>query len=267
MWFQPYTLKDRAFTRRLIERVHRADFEALVITVDLAAGGRRERDLRNGIAIPLKLRPSLVLDVVRRPGWATRYARHGSPQFENVRDLNPSEGAGLTIAHKVGTMLDTAFSFDDLTRLRDQWQRHIVVKGVQHPADAVRLVELGIDAIWISNHGGRQLDGAQSSLESLHAVRHAIGPGAELIIDSGVRRGVDIVKAVALGAQAAAIARPALFGAAVGGYEGALRAIDILLDEAKRTMMLCGTPTIDAVRAGDVIDDEGAFNPKFPASP
>ncbi|SAK84570.1 L-lactate dehydrogenase [Caballeronia pedi] len=253
LWFQLYTLKDRDFMRKLIGRVRGADFEALVVTVDLAVGGKRERDLRNGIAIPLKPRLSHVLDALRHPSWTMRYARHGSPQFENVRDLDPGEGAGLTIAHKVGTMLDAAFSFDDLARLRDQWGRRIVVKGVQHPADAARLASLGIDALWISNHGGRQLDGAQSSLESLHAVRRALGSGAELIIDSGVRRGVDIVKAVALGAQAAAIGRPALFGAAVGGDEGALRAVDILLDEAKRAMVLCGTPNVDAIRASDVI--------------
>ncbi|SAL05508.1 L-lactate dehydrogenase [Caballeronia calidae] len=253
LWFQLYTLKDRDFTRKLIDRVRGADFEALVVTVDLAVGGKRERDLRNGIAIPLKPRVSHVLDALRHPGWAMRYARNGSPQFENVRDLDPGDGAGLTIAHKVGKMLDAAFSFDDLARLRDQWGRRIVVKGVQHPADAARLASLGIDAIWVSNHGGRQLDGAQSSLESLHALHRALGAGVELIIDSGVRRGVDIVKAVALGAQAAAIARPALFGAAVGGDEGALRVIDILLDEAQRAMVLCGTPTVDAIRSGDVI--------------
>ncbi|BBU31792.1 alpha-hydroxy-acid oxidizing enzyme [Burkholderia sp. THE68] len=253
LWFQLYTLKDRDFMRKLIERVRGADFEALVVTVDLAVGGKRERDLRNGIAIPLKLRASHVADALCHPRWTMHYARNGSPQFENVRDLDPGEGAGLTIAHKVGTMLDAAFSFDDLARLRDQWGKRIVVKGVQHPADAARLASLGIDALWISNHGGRQLDGAQSSLESLHAVRRALGSGVELIIDSGVRRGVDIVKAVALGAQAAAIGRPALFGAAVGGDEGALRAVDILLDEAKRAMVLCGTPTVDAIRAGDVI--------------
>jgi isopentenyl diphosphate isomerase/L-lactate dehydrogenase-like FMN-dependent dehydrogenase len=253
LWFQLYPLKDREFTRRLIGRAHGADFEALVVTVDLAVGGKRERDLRNGIAIPLKPRVSHVLDAMRHPGWALRYARHGSPQFENVRDLDPGEGAGLTIAHKVGTMLDAAFSFDDLARLRDQWGRRIVVKGVQHPDDAKRLASLGIDAIWISNHGGRQLDGAQSSLESLDAVHRATGSDIELIIDSGIRRGVDIVKAMALGARAAAIARPVLFGAAVAGDEGALRAIDILIDEAKRAMVLCGTQNAAAVRAGSVV--------------
>ncbi|SAK96672.1 FMN-dependent alpha-hydroxy acid dehydrogenase [Caballeronia hypogeia] len=261
-WFQLYTLKDRDFTRKLIDRVRGADFEALVVTVDLAVGGKRERDLRNGIAIPLKPRVSHVLDAMRHPGWALRYLRQGSPQFENVRDLDPGEGAGLTIAHKVGTMLDAAFSFDHLARLRDQWGGRIVVKGVQHPADAGRLARLGIDAIWVSNHGGRQLDGAQSSLESLDAVRRALGAEVELIIDSGVRRGVDILKAVALGARAAGVARPVLFGAAVAGAAGALRAIDILLDEAKRAMALCGTPNVDAIRAGDVIASSSHIAPK-----
>jgi isopentenyl diphosphate isomerase/L-lactate dehydrogenase-like FMN-dependent dehydrogenase len=253
LWFQLYPLNDRAFTHKLIERAHGADFEALVITVDLAVGGKRERDLRNGVAIPLKMRPSLVLDAMSRPGWSMRYLKHGSPQFENVRDLDPGEGAGLTIAHKVGTMLDRAYSFDDVARMRDRWSRRMVVKGVQHPDDAARLAAIGVDAVWVSNHGGRQLDGAQSSFESLGAVRRALGTQTEWIIDSGIRRGVDIVKAVALGAQAAGIARPALFGAAVAGYEGALRAIDILIDEATRAMVLCGTPTLDAVRNGGVL--------------
>jgi isopentenyl diphosphate isomerase/L-lactate dehydrogenase-like FMN-dependent dehydrogenase len=253
LWFQLYPLNDRAFTDKLIGRARGADFEALVVTVDLAVGGKRERDLRNGVAIPLKMRPSLVVDAMSRPGWSMRYLKHGSPQFENVRDLDPGEGAGLTIAHKVGTMLDRAYSFDDIARMRDRWPRRIVVKGVQHPDDAARLAAIGVDAVWVSNHGGRQLDGAQSSFASLCAVRRALGAQTELIIDSGIRRGVDIVKAVALGAQAAGIARPALFGAAVAGYEGALRAIDILIDEATRAMVLCGTPTLDTLRNGDVL--------------
>jgi len=253
LWFQLYTLKDRAFTQSLLDRAHACNFEALVVTVDLATGGKREHDLRNGIAIPLKLGVRHAYQVISRPKWALRFAANGAPQFENVRGLGGGNDAGLTIAAKVGQMLDAAFSWDDLARLRDQWKGPLVVKGVQHPLDAVRLAEMGIDAVWVSNHGGRQLDGAESSFESLQNVTRTVAGRTEFIIDSGIRRGVDIIKSLAFGARSVAIGRPALFGAAAGGFAGAQRAIDILLDEAKRAMMLCGVRSVDEVENAGLI--------------
>jgi L-lactate dehydrogenase (cytochrome)/(S)-mandelate dehydrogenase len=247
LWFQLYTLRDRAFTAALVDRAAAADYETLVVTLDLVTGGKRERDLRNGVSVPLRLGPRQLLQMLARPGWTWRAARQGSPRFENVRDLAADGDAGLTIAARVGQMLDAAFTWDDLARIRDRWPRRLVVKGVQHPQDADRLAGMGIDGIWVSNHGGRQLDGAAGAVDSLPALAHAVRGRAEIMIDSGIRRGVDIVKALASGAGCVAFGRPVLFGACAAGERGAHRAIGILVDELERAMKLCGTPDIPAI--------------------
>ena len=259
LWFQLYTLRDRAFTSALVDRANAAGYEALVVTVDLATGGKRERDLRNGVSIPLQLGVKQVLEMLVRPGWTLRAIRQGSPQFENVRGLSSDGSAGLTIAAKVGKMLDSAFTWDDLARIRDSWPRKLVVKGVQHPHDASRMASMGIDAVWVSNHGGRQLDGAAAAVDSIPAVVDAVNGRAEIMMDSGVRRGIDVVKAIALGANYVAIGRPALFGACAGGERGARRALEILIDEIERSMKLCGAPDIQSIQSSLVMSaDRGS---------
>ena len=161
-------------------------------------------------------------------------------------------------------MLDAAFTWDDLARIRDRWPRRLVVKGVQHPQDADRLAAMGIDAVWVSNHGGRQLDGAVSAIESLPGVVLAIRGRAEVMIDSGIRRGVDIVKAMASGAGCVAFGRPALFGACAAGERGAHRAIAILIDEMEQAMKLCGTPDTGAI--GPSLIEPGARVAQVPAT-
>ena len=245
LWFQLYVLRDQAFTLALVDRARAADYEALVVTVDLPTGGKRERDLRNGVSIPLRPNARQLLDIARRPAWALRMLRQGSPQFENVRGLlSDGSDAGLTIAAKVGQNLDASFDWDDLARIRDRWPRRLLVKGVQHPQDAQRLVAMGVDGIWVSNHGGRQLDGAQSSVASLPALVQAVAGRAEIVLDSGVRRGSDALKVLALGGQAVAIGRAALYGASAGGEAGVRRALEILLDELRRSMQLSGVASV-----------------------
>jgi L-lactate dehydrogenase (cytochrome)/(S)-mandelate dehydrogenase len=151
----------------------------------------------------------------------------------------------LTIAAKVGQSLDAAFSWEDLSRLRDQWKGKLLVKGVEHPLDAARLASLGVDAVWISNHGGRQLDGALATADALPAIAKALAGKVDVIIDSGVRRGVDILKARALGAQAVAVGRAVLFGAAVAGEAGARHALQILIDELQLSMKLSGVGAVN----------------------
>ena len=250
LWFQLYVLRDQAFTLDLVDRARDAGYEALVVTVDLPTGGKRERDLRNGISIPLRLGARQLLDIARRPAWGLRMLRHGSPQFENVRGLLSDDSAGLTIAARVGQNLDARFGWDDIARIRDRWPRQLLIKGVQHPQDAARLVALGVDGIWVSNHGGRQLDGARSSVASLPAVVEAVAGRATILIDSGVRRGVDALKALALGAQAVAIGRAALFGASAGGEAGVRRALAILTDELSRSMQLSGVASVQQIGRG-----------------
>lgn len=240
LWFQLYVLRDQAMTSQLVERARAADYEALVVTVDLPAGGKRERDLRNGISIPLRIGPRLIRDAMIRPGWVWRMARHPQPAFENVRGLLGDDSAGLTIAARVGQNLDARYDWGDLARLRDQWPRKLLVKGVEHPADAKRLAALGVDGIWISNHGGRQLDGAIASFDAVPAIRAAVGDDLPLLLDSGVRRGIDVLKAVGRGVEAVGIGRAALYGAAVAGEAGVERVLDILLGELTLAMKLAG---------------------------
>ena len=245
LWFQLYVLKDRSFNEQLVERAWAAGYSALVVTVDLQAGGKRERDLKNGISIPLQISLKQVISGMTHPGWAWQMLRHGSPQFQNVKGYMGQQNADLTIAAKVGQSLDAAFSWEDLSRLRDQWKGKLLVKGVEHPLDAARLVTLGVDSVWISNHGGRQLDGALATADALPAIAKELAGKVDVIIDSGVRRGVDILKARALGAQAVAVGRAVLFGAAVAGEAGARHALQILIDELQLSMKLSGVGAVN----------------------
>lgn len=240
LWFQLYVLKNPSVNDQLVARAQAAGYEALVVTVDLPVGGKRERDLRNGISIPLRFQGKHLWEGLTHPAWAWQMLRAGLPEFENVRDLMGEEGAGLTIAARVGQSLNASYQWSDLARLRDQWKGKLLVKGVQHPADAARMAEMGIDGIWVSNHGGRQLDGAIAAADSVPAIHAALQGRACLIMDSGVRRGVDALTAKALGANAVGIGRAALFGACAGGEQGAHRAIEILIDELRRAMQLSG---------------------------
>ena len=247
LWFQLYVLRDRAMNDSLVDRANAAGYEVLVVTVDLPAGGKRERDLRNGISVPLRMTGRHLLEGITHPGWALQMVRGGLPEFENVRGLLGDESAGLTIAARVGQNLDAAYNWDDLARLRERWPRKLLVKGVAHPADAARMVSLGVDGIWVSNHGGRQLDGAIATADALPRVAAEVRGKAALLIDSGVCRGIDALKARALGAQAVAIGRAALFGASAGGEAGVRRALEILTGELALAMKLSGIPTLKSV--------------------
>jgi len=246
LWFQLYVLRDKAFTYGLIDRARAAGYDTLVVTTDLQAAGKRERDLRNGISIPL--RPSLrhVWEGMTHPRWAWGVMRGGAPQFENVRGLLGDSDAGLTVAYRVARNLDAAFSWDELARIRAHWPGKLVVKGFLHPQDALRLADLGVDGLWLSNHGGRQLDGSISSIGALSMVKAAFQgrQSPTLMLDSGVRRGVDALKAIGLGAHAVAFGRPALFGAAVAGEEGVRRVLAIVIDELTRSMQLAGVAAV-----------------------
>ena len=244
LWFQLYVLKDRDFNDQLVDRARSAGYGVLVVTVDLQAGGNRERDLRNGITVPLRLSMRQILSGMAHPGWALQMLRGGSPQFENVRGYMGNQAANLTIAAKVGQSLDPSYDWNDLARLRERWKGKLLVKGVAHPQDTARLAALGVDGIWISNHGGRQLDGAVATADALPAIAAEVAGKIPLLIDSGVRRGVDILKARVLGAQAVAVGRAVLYGAAAGGEAGARRALQILIDELRLSMMLSGVSSL-----------------------
>ena len=256
LWFQSYIFKNKTFQTALIERARAADYEALMITVDLPVGGKRERDQRNDFSVPFKLTPKNTLDFALHPVWVLSMLRRGLPVMENLRELeqaNPkpsSTASASAIATSVGKNYDTAFDWDALQKLRDQWPRKLIVKGVLHPADAKRLADMGCDAVVVSNHGGRQLDGAVATLNALPGIVQAIGGRIPVLLDGGIRRGSDIVKALACGASGVLLGRATLYGAVAGGQSGAERAIAILKDELIRTMQLCGACTIQEIEAG-----------------
>ena len=248
LWFQSYMLRQRDFTMGLIERARVAGYEALIITIDMPTGGKRERDLRNDFGLPFRYTPRNVLDFARKPSWVFRLLKHKLPVLENMIGFVPNAIDTSTIASSVGKNYDPSFKWDDLEKIRALWPGKLLIKGVLHPEDALRCAQIGCDAIIISNHGGRQLDGAPSSMEMLPAIAQQVKGKLEIIIDGGVRRGADIVKALALGANAVMVGRPMLYGVSVAGQAGAQRALFLLQEELIRTLRLSG---ISALREID----------------
>jgi (S)-mandelate dehydrogenase len=240
-WFQLYVLKDRAYTDALVARAAAHGYEALVVTVDLPVGGKRERDLRNRFAQPFRPTARHVLEALGKPAWALGVLRHGLPDLANLRGYTRDAGeTRSTLASSVGRELDPSLDEARIAELRARWPGRFVVKGILHPGDALRAIELGADAIWVSNHGGRQLDGAIASLDALPAIAAAVAGRVPILLDGGVCRGVDVAVALARGASAVALGRATLYGALAGGEPGALRALEILGDELERTMRLLG---------------------------
>ena len=245
LWFQLYVLRERAFVEKLIARAEAAGYEALVPTVDLAVGGKRERDQRNGFSVPPRLTLRHLVSGALKPSWALRIALNGGlPDFVNVRGYGGSTERGLALASSVGRHTDPGFDWDDLARFRDRWKRKLIVKGVSRVDDAERMAQMGVDGVWVSNHGGRQLDGAVASLDAMQAIARAVGSKVAVIMDGGVRRGSDVLKARALGAQAVAVGRATLYGAAAGGEADARQALAILASELERAMQLSGVARV-----------------------
>lgn len=249
-WFQAYILKNQEFLAGLLKRALDADYEALMITVDLPVGGKRERDARNRISFPFQFTARHFRDFAFNARWLFEMARYGMPMVENLIGMEAQATNAGRIASSVGRSYDPSFDWDRLRRMRDDWPRRMIVKGILHPADADRLAGMGIDAIVVSNHGGRQLDGAVAPIDALPGIVEAVGGRAEVWVDGGIRRGSDIAKACALGANAVLVGRATLFGAFAGLEPGATRALTILTDELERTMQLCGAQSIAEIDRG-----------------
>ncbi len=249
LWFQAYILRNKPFLEALIQRALAADYEALVITVDLPVGGKRERDYRNDFSVPFRFTPKNVIDFMQHPRWLSSIIRHGMPVMENLVGLDAQATTSTAVASSVGRNYDASFDWAALQKIRDNWPRKLIVKGILGAADAVRVADMGGDAVVVSNHGGRQLDGAVATFDALPQVVNAINGRIPVLLDGGIRRGSDIFKALACGAQGVMLGRATLYGAAAAGEPGASRAIAILKDELVRTMQLCGacsTADIDA---------------------
>jgi len=247
LWFQAYIFRQRDMTMGLVERARRLGYEALMVTVDVPVGGKRERDFRNDFAIRFRFTPRNLLDFASRPVWALSLLRYGMPQLENVAGLAPEAKSTAEIASSVGQFWDADFDWDGLKEMRDRWPRKMLVKGILRADDAERLAAMGIDAVVVSNHGGRQLDGAVAALDALPAIVRAVKGKMSVLVDGGVRRGVDAVKAIALGAEAVMLGRATLYGACAAGEAGARRALEILRDELVRAMQLSGVRTVGEI--------------------
>ena len=259
LWFQAYILRNQPFLHALIERARAADYEALMITVDLPVGGKRERDLRNDFAVPFRFTAKNLLDFAGHPRWLAGILRHGMPVMENMVGLEAQATTSTAIASSVGRSYDPAFNWDSLQAIRDRWPRKLIVKGVLAPEDAQRAVALGADALVVSNHGGQQLNGAVASFDALPAVLRAVDGRIPVLVDGGVRRGSDIVKALARGAAGVMIGRATLYGATAAGEPGASRALAILKDELIRTMQLCGARSTAEIDAGLLFRENSPF--------
>jgi (S)-mandelate dehydrogenase len=245
LWYQLYAYKDQSVVDRLIDRVAEAGCEVLVITADAPVLGAREWDQRNYSA-PMKLSLASKLDVLRHPRWLAQVMLpSGAPTFENlVEFLPPGKYSALIGAKYSFSQINSRLSWHDVERIRKRWSGKLVVKGLLCVEDARRAVEAGVDGIVLSNHGGRQLDGAVSGVELLPAVASEVGDRVTIMVDGGFRRGGDVLKAVALGARAVLIGRAALYGLAAGGEAGAGRAIGMLRAEMDRAMLLLGCGSI-----------------------
>ncbi len=237
LWLQAYVFARRAITDAIIKRALDAGFEGLLLTSDFPVTGKRERDMKTGLLPRQRFTLATKLDILRHPRWMATVATR-RPRFVNVeRELAPGEDVRVFLGHN---MFDPALCWDDIQHFRDLWPRKLLLKGILRADDAERAVALGADGIVLSNHGGRQLDGAISGLEALPEVMRAVRGRISVMIDGGVRRGSDIAKAVALGAEGVLLGRAPVYGLGAGGSPGVSRALDILRDELDRTLALTG---------------------------
>ena len=239
-WMQVFIYRDRGFTRELAQRAAASNYDALVLTVDNQLMGNRERDIRNGFIIPPRLGITELAAMAYKWRWLLRM-RNELPRLTMGNYVKPGDTAGIAeIAGKLGSRLDPGMSWKDVDELRSIWRGPLVLKGILSPLEAREAVARGVDGIIVSNHGGRQLDGAVASLDALPAIVDAVGGRIPVLMDGGVRRGSDVVKAIALGAAACLIARPQLWGLAMAGETGVAHVLEILRREIDRTMGLCG---------------------------
>ncbi|REJ76668.1 MAG: alpha-hydroxy-acid oxidizing protein [Acidobacteria bacterium] len=248
LWFQVYVWRDRGLVEEMLQRARESGYEAIVITVDTAVLGRRERDVRSGFSLPPRLGLGTLVEGALHPGWTLDFLRGGPIEFANVAGRGTGPGGGaVALAEYVNAQFDAALSWRDLDWFRERWDGPIVLKGVQTVDDAVLAAEAGVDAVALSNHGGRQLDGAPPPVELIEPVREAIEDRLEIYCDGGVRRGSDVVKALALGADAVMVGRAYLYALAAAGESGVDWVLDFLRSGTARTLALCGLRGVDEI--------------------
>lgn len=242
-WFQVYVWRDRELVKEVLARAKAAGFSAIILTVDVPVVGNRERDGANDFTVPPKVTWRTATQALAAPGYLWDLATTSEIRPANFTHIRMNTG----LIDFINAQFDRAVTWDDVRWLRETWDGKLAIKGIATPEDAQRCVSIGADAVWVSNHGGRQLDTAPASIDTLPAIADAVAGKVEIILDGGVRRGSDVVKALALGANAVAIGRAYLYGLAAGGEAGVRRALDIIDSEVRRTMALCGRTQLSAL--------------------
>ena len=251
-WFQLYVMRDRGFIRELIQRAKAARCSALMLTLDLQILGQRHKDVKNGMSVPPKLTLANLIDLATKPGWAVR-ALLGRKTFGNLAGHVKGSKNIVTLSEWTASQFDPSLNWDDVAWIKQEWGGKLILKGILDAEDARLAVAAGADAIVVSNHGGRQLDGAMSSIQALPAIVEAVGHQTEVWFDGGIRTGQDILKATALGAKGSLVGRAFLYGLGAMGEAGVTKMLDILHKELDVSMALTGTKDIRDVNANNLV--------------
>ncbi|MEM9464441.1 MAG: alpha-hydroxy acid oxidase [Actinomycetota bacterium] len=246
-WFQLYPPREAELRDALLDRVAGAGYRTLVVTADVPAGSRRERQRKAHIRVPPKITPRLLVQSALHPAWSIAVLRHGIPRFRTIEEYIPG-GSLAAVAGFVGASLGGSLSFDYLREVRERWDGTIVVKGILDPGDARRSIDHGADAVWVSNHGGRQLEASPAAISCLRPVVEEVGDAVPVLFDSGVRSGADVARAISLGADFVFAGRPFYFGMGALGDRGAAHAYEILRDGLVNVMHQTGCETIAELR-------------------
>jgi L-lactate dehydrogenase (cytochrome) len=237
-----------------------ANCSALVLTIDLQVLGQRHSDIRNGLTVPPAIRLRNLINIALRPTWALSITRGKRKSFGNLAGYTPSDANVVSLASWIATQFDATLSWRDIEWVKSLWPRKLIIKGVLDVDDACIAAKAGVDAIVVSNHGGRQLDGAPSSISALPKVVDALGADVDVMFDGGIRSGQDVLRALALGAKSCLIGRSYIFGLGAGGEAGVAKAIDIIRSELDVTMALCGIRRVRDIDRSIIAQAEGALN-------
>jgi L-lactate dehydrogenase (cytochrome) len=252
LWFQTYLWRDRDIVADLVDRAEAARYEALVVTVDVPRSSDRRRDRLNQFGLPPRITSRTFIDGIRNPRWTRDFLLHPRITAANVAGRTDEDDA-VSVAAYVDRQFDPSATWDDLAWLRERWNGPLVIKGILSVDDAKRSVDVGADALVVSNHGGRQLDQAPATLDVLPDIAAEVGHGVEILVDGGIRRGSDVIKALALGARACLVGRPIVYGLGMAGETGVASAMRVLEDELRAAMMLAGITSVSEMDARQVV--------------
>jgi L-lactate dehydrogenase (cytochrome) len=260
-WFQLYVMRDRAFSESLIERAKAANCDALVLTLDLQVLGQRHKDVKNGLSVPPKPNLAVLLDLLTKPRWGLQMLGTPRRTFRNIVGHAKGVGDLGSLSSWTNEQFDPTLDWSSVEWIKKRWDKKLILKGINDVEDAEIAAAIGADAIIVSNHGGRQLDGAAASIDMLPRIVDAVGDKIEVHVDGGIRTGQDIFKAIAMGAKSTYIGRAYIYGLGAMGETGVTKALDILKGELDKTMALCGETDIQQVGRHNLLDWHGSLAP------